>query len=146
MEMVPPEVREVEEEGRVDGKPEGRPESDEYVETGGLRWTLPFGSSGNLSWPFVTIRISPSRVLLRANFLGIIERTFEFEKSELQAVRRHRGLISTGAKFEHGKADYPSLIVFCRNPSVMNWMLKYPWVLENSPATVPVRLVFSLTK
>jgi hypothetical protein len=74
MEVATAEAGEVEEEGRVDGKAEGRPESGEYVETGGLRWSLPLGVVANFSWPFAKIRISPTRIRVAAmadlRFLG----------------------------------------------------------------------------
>jgi len=86
--------------------------TEEYVETGGLRWSLPFGLVANASWPFAKIRISPERIRLTVKFWRIWDVTFDFEKTELQALRRERGWINVGVRFQHDKAGYPNLLVF----------------------------------
>jgi len=86
--------------------------TEEYVETGGLRWSLPFGLVANASWPFAKIRISPERIRLTVKFWRIWDLAFDFEKAELQALRRKRGWINVGLQCQHDKAGYPSLLVF----------------------------------
>lgn len=62
-----------------------------YRETGGLRWGHSFYYATNLSWPFATIDISPERITLTAKFFWLINRSFEFEKSDIRAIRKMRG-------------------------------------------------------
>jgi hypothetical protein len=84
----------------------------EYVERGGLRWGQSFARAANVTWPFATIGISRERVRLIVKFWNILNTTFEFEKAELEAILRRRGLFSISAQFHHRKAEYPPFILF----------------------------------
>jgi hypothetical protein len=91
----------------------------EYIETGGLQW----GSTSwvyNMSWPFARIEIWRERVYLTAKLWKIVDVKFDLEKSDVQAVRKRRGLFSIGVVFEHKKDGYPSLLLFwTSNPDTL---------------------------
>jgi hypothetical protein len=83
----------------------------EYVEKGGLQW----GSTAwvwNMSWPFARIEIWRDRVYLTARLWKFVDVKFDLEKSDVQAVRKRRGVFSDGVVFEHKKAVYPSILLF----------------------------------
>ena len=84
----------------------------EYVEIGGLRWGQSFVRSANVSWPFAKILISPERVHVTMKFWKIWDLVFNFERNELQAIRKVRGFFNVGAQLEHRNTEYPPFILF----------------------------------
>jgi hypothetical protein len=117
-ELLGPSGRRAEEVAPVDEKDDAR-QTAEYVETGGLQW----GSTSwvnNMSWPFARIEIWRERVYLTAKLWKIVDVKFDLEKSDVQAVRKRRGLFSIGVVFEHKKDGYPSLLLFwTSNPDTL---------------------------
>ena len=104
----------------------------DYVERGALVWGAGRWSTGGayVSWPFATLRVMPDRIRLTVRvwkwfrwILRVLDRTFEveqvfeLEQTDVEAIRRKRGLLSTGVIFEHRKAGYPTFMLF--------WTFKY---------------------
>jgi len=118
LELLEPRGRRAEEVAPVDEKDDAR-QTAEYVETGGLQW----GSTSwvyNITWPFARIEIWRERVYLTAKLWKIVDVKFDLKKSDVQAVRKRRGLFSVGVEFKHKKDEYPSLLLFwTSNPDTL---------------------------
>jgi hypothetical protein len=83
-----------------------------YFERGGLRWGRTFWMAGsNATWPFATLRLTPEILQIEVG-VWPLKRTFVFAQSEVKTFRRRWGLFSVGVQIEHGKLDYPPIIVF----------------------------------
>lgn len=83
----------------------------EYVETGGLRWGASHWKAWNASWPFARLLVSPERLEITVGVWRFC-RKFEFSRSEIRALRRKRGMSTTGVRVEHAKSGYPPYILF----------------------------------
>jgi hypothetical protein len=118
LELLKPRGHQAEEAVPVDDKHKAR-QTAEYVETGGLQW----GSTSwvyNMSWPFARLEVWRERVYLTAKLWKVVDVKFDLAKSDVQAVRKRRGLFSVGVEFEHQKADYPSILLFwTSNPDTL---------------------------
>jgi hypothetical protein len=103
-----------------------------YSERGGLRWRnalyLTANAScyvtANASWPFARITGSPERVRLTVKCLNLVK-SFDLEKHDITAIRKVRGWLSTGIRFEHRKAEYPPFLLF--------------WMTRKSPLVAELR-------
>jgi hypothetical protein len=83
-----------------------------YFERGGLRWGHSFWMYRyNATWPLAALRLTPNILEIEVG-VWPLKRTFVFTKSEVKAFRRRWGLFSVGVQVEHGKLDYPPVIVF----------------------------------
>ena len=91
---------------------------EEYTVTGGLRWGESYWSAGNVTWPFVTLRVNSERLWIRVRVWKLWQKVFEFTRSEIKGIRKHRGFISVGVVIEHNKGEYPPFILF--------WTFDYP--------------------
>jgi hypothetical protein len=84
----------------------------EYVEKGGLQW----GSTAwvwNMSWPFARIEIWRDRVYLTARLWKFVDVKFDLEKSDVQAVRKRRGVVQRrrGLRTQEGRLSVDSSLL-----------------------------------
>ena len=83
-----------------------------YWKTGGVRYGESFWFALNFTIPFAKLCVKRDSIVLRISFLGLFRRTFEFQKSEIRALKWKRGFFSRGLLIEHCKPDYPPFILF----------------------------------
>jgi hypothetical protein len=101
------------------------PQVTEYSEQGGLRWGNAFFQAANASWPFARITVSAQRVRLTVKCLNLVNESFDLEKDDITAIRKIRGWLSVGIRFEHRKPEYPPFLLF--------------WMVRKSPLAVELR-------
>lgn len=92
--------------------------SEEYNESGGLRWGLNFWGAVTATWPFAHLRALPDSIQIRVSIFGIWSRVFEFSHQEIKSIRRKQVLGSEGIVINHTKAEYPPFVLF--------WSFRYP--------------------
>jgi hypothetical protein len=68
----------------------------------------------NATWPFASLSGTPEAI--RLSFLG---RSYNFPKSNIRRLRRHRGIFSLGLRIEHTDPSFPEFVVFW--PSLFFW-------------------------
>ena len=87
---------------------------DGYGETGGLRWGSGFGSGWNASWPSARLRVSPERITITLNGIGLVRRSFVFAAADLHGLRFRPGRFpfSTGLVIGHRNPAQPPFILF----------------------------------
>jgi hypothetical protein len=73
-----------------------------FTHTGGARLGM-----FNASWPFATLSATPDA--LRLSCLG---RDYNFPKSSIRSLSRHRGIFSTGLRIKHTDSSFPAFVVF----------------------------------
>lgn len=73
-----------------------------FTQTGGARL-----DNLNVSFPFATL--SGDDTALRLSCLG---REYQFPRSSIQRLHRHRGLFSVGLRIEHTRDSLPGIVVF----------------------------------
>jgi len=85
-----------------------------YGETGGLRWGSGFGSGWNASWPFAGLLVSPERLTITLNGIGLVRRSFVFAAADLLCLsfRPGRFPFATGLVIGHRNPAQPPLILF----------------------------------
>ena len=74
----------------------------EVSQIGGLRV-----DGFNVSWPFARLKATEDKITL-----VVFSKTYEIEKENISALRRHRGFLSVGLKIEHTKGGMPKHLVF----------------------------------
>jgi GNAT superfamily N-acetyltransferase len=100
--------------------------TDYTPEAGQLYQALGFATLGHID--YLVLR-APRGVTTRQHWLTCRATVAEAKPARVSLVDQ------VPATVDHGlPSGRPR---FCRNASVVNWMLKYPWVLENTRATDP---------
>ena len=87
---------------------------DAYGETGGLRWGSGSGRGWNASWPFARLCVTPERITITLNGIGLVRRSFVFAAADLLGLRFRPGRLpfATGLVIGHRNPDLPPLILF----------------------------------
>jgi hypothetical protein len=89
----------------------------EYTEQGGLRWGQSYWVSSNVTWPFVTLRLTGEGIYIRWGLWTLASHVLEFARRDITALRKRRGLFSQGIVIEHSRSDCPPFVLF--------WTLNY---------------------
>lgn len=85
---------------------------DHYTGKGGIRYGDSFWRAMNFTWPFVTLTASVDRLSIRVSIGRFVFRSFDLERSQVNAIKKKRGLLSVGIEIEHSNADLPPFLLF----------------------------------
>ena len=85
---------------------------NEYTETGGLRSGSSYWGGMNATWPFAKLRATPDMIEITLRGLVSSDEQFTFTKQDIVALRRKRGLLSTGLEIKHSNRAYAPYFLF----------------------------------
>ena len=86
--------------------------SQEFTQTGGLRYGESFWYAANFTKPFAMLRVSRDAIVVSVSFFRFWQRSFTFQRSAIQRLRWRRGIFSLGLQVEHTVAAYPPFVLF----------------------------------
>jgi len=79
-----------------------------FTMTGGLRADL-----FNASWPFAKLTVTKEKILLK-----VFSKKYKIEKSKIDTLKKHKGIISIGLEIGHHESQIPARLIF--------WTFSFP--------------------
>ena len=87
--------------------------SNQFTQTGGLRYGDSFWYATNASIPFAEISVTQLTIDVTVRpLLRRWDRTFTFQRSAIQQLKWKRGFFSVGLHIVHTVSEYPPFLLF----------------------------------